>query len=152
MPIEERNKTVEIGVWTSSIRTYRDARKILNSLARSKKGEKINKTNFSTSSGEYWAWEGSSWKLTALKIIDKFVTKETIDEMIYFDLDELTRYENEKAYFIFDGKRQTDSSIFDESNNNNHARFKKQEVYKKYNSLEEKQNTKSQILWYGKLI
>jgi hypothetical protein len=71
LPFEERNKTVEIGVWTSSIRTYRDARKILNSLAWSKKGEKINKTNFSTSSGEYWAWESSSWKLTTLKIIDK---------------------------------------------------------------------------------
>ena len=74
------------------------------------------------------------------------ITNFRIFEELNFDLDELTRYENEKAYFIFDGKKQTDSSIFDESNNNNHARFKKQEVYKKYNSLEEKQNTKSQIL------
>jgi len=89
----------------------------------------------------FWAGE-----ISYLKIIDEYVDKEVIDEMIYFDIDELTKFKNDKAYFMFDGVRQTESSIFDISNNNNHARFKKQEIYKKYNSPEEKQNTKNQIL------
>lgn len=88
-------------------------------------------------------WAGD---ISYFKIIDEYVDRETIDEMIYFDIDELTKFKNDKAYFILDGVRQTESSIFDISNNNNHARFKKQEIYKKYNSPEEKQNTKNQIL------
>lgn len=62
---------MEIGVWASPIRAYRDARKILDSLAGGQKGEKINKANFSAGSRKHWAVEGTSWKSTALKVIDK---------------------------------------------------------------------------------
>jgi len=42
----EGNKTVERWVRTFPIRAYRNARKILDSLAWGQKGEKINKADF----------------------------------------------------------------------------------------------------------
>ena len=62
---------MEIGVWTPPDRAYGDAGKILDSLAVIKTREKINKANFSAGSIEHWTLEGTSWKFTALKTIDK---------------------------------------------------------------------------------
>ena len=62
---------MEIGVLTPPNRAYGDAGKILDSLTGIKTREKINKTNFSAGSIEHWTLESTSWKFTALKIIDK---------------------------------------------------------------------------------
>jgi hypothetical protein len=87
-------------------------------------------------------WSG---EISYLKIIDKYMTKEEVEEIVYFDIDDVYDYENESAYFIFDGKRQTYSSVFDLSGNNNHLRYMKQQYMSKFNKHPKVRNS-SQIV------
>ena len=123
---DEENKLIELFLYDEQ-----NDKKLLNSTKY--KGEMLDYSKSPTFIGcatdnntnefpHNYFWAGN---ITYLKLIDKYVNSEELIDLIYFDISDIQNFKNQDAYFIFDGNRKTDISIFDLSNNNNHARLKK---------------------------
>lgn len=88
-------------------------------------------------------WAGD---IEHLKVIDKFLSKDDLEDLYFFEYEDMKNVEDDSAYFKFDGEKSTYSSIFDLSNNNNHARFRKQYIMRYYNGLRGKERVKNGII------
>lgn len=89
----------------------------------------------------FWAGE-----IYNLKIVDRYIEKGDIEECIFFDYETYFDDFDKGRYFEFDGKKQTQDSIFDISHNNNHLRKQRQLKLTKYNKAELSQDSKTSIL------
>jgi hypothetical protein len=124
---DEENKIIELFLYDE-----KNDKKLLNSTRY--KGELIDYSYSPTFLGcasnndeeyqypHHYLWSGI---ISYLKVIDEYINNEELVDLVYFDISDVSNFKNEKAYFIFDGIRKTETSIFDLSNNNNHARLKK---------------------------
>lgn len=88
-------------------------------------------------------WAGNIYNL---KVIDNYVKREFIEECIFFDYSTYLEDFKEGRYFEFDGKKQSQDSVFDISLNNNHLRKQRQEKLNYYNNQIFSEDSKTSIL------
>jgi hypothetical protein len=87
-------------------------------------------------------WSGN---ISLLKVINKFMSKDDIEDIYCSKYTTIENLSTENEVFKFDGKRQTNSVIYDISGNNNHLKWKKSHIMSHYND-NQGSNTETPII------
>lgn len=77
-------------------------------------------------------WTGD---IQFVKILDKFLEKDDIEDLYFFDYELVEDYMDEFAYFKLDGEKRTYCTLYDITGNNNHGRWKRNFLMQYYNKL-----------------